>query len=92
MHVLREPRNKRSNAAIEFRLAQSGLTRRALQPIMGSRGRVSEILTGRRPLTIPMIRALSTEFEIPAEILISEARPARKATKRPSLKRAAVRA
>lgn len=57
-------------AAIEFMLEQKGLNRRALEPAIGSRGRVSEVLTRKRPLTLPMVRALSTLLDIPAEVLI----------------------
>ena len=57
-------------AAIEFMMEQKGLTRRDLEPAIGSRGRVSEVLTRKRPLTLPMVRALSTLLEIPTEVLV----------------------
>jgi HTH-type transcriptional regulator/antitoxin HigA len=57
-------------AAIEFMMEQKGLGRRDLEPAIGSRGRVSEVLTRKRPLTLPMVRALSAMLQIPAEILI----------------------
>jgi HTH-type transcriptional regulator/antitoxin HigA len=57
-------------AAIEFMMEQKGLGRRDLEPAIGSRGRVSEVLTRKRPLTLPMVRALSALLQIPAEILI----------------------
>src|SRR5438270_8069680 len=57
-------------AAIEFMLEQKGLTRRDLEPAIGSRGRVSEILNRKRPLTLPMVRALSALLDIPAEVLV----------------------
>ena len=57
-------------AAIEFMMTQKGLTRRDLEPVIGGRGRVSEILTRKRPLTLPMVRALSALLHIPADILI----------------------
>jgi HTH-type transcriptional regulator/antitoxin HigA len=57
-------------AAIEFMMEQKGLARRDLEPAIGSRGRVSEVLTKRRPLTLPMIRSLSHLLDIPAEILV----------------------
>lgn len=56
-------------AAIEFMLEQKGLTRRDLEPAIGSRGRVSEVLNRKRPLTLPMVRALSALLDIPAGIL-----------------------
>ena len=57
-------------AAIEFMMEQTGLTRRDLEPAIGSRARVSAILNRRRPLTLPMVRALSALLHIPAEVLV----------------------
>jgi len=57
-------------AAIEFMMEQKGLTRRDLEGAIGSRGRVSEVLTRKRPLTLPMVRQLSALLHIPAEVLV----------------------
>jgi HTH-type transcriptional regulator/antitoxin HigA len=57
-------------AAVDFMMAQKGLSRRDLEPVIGSRGRVSEVLTRKRPLTLPMVRGLSALLDIPAEILV----------------------
>lgn len=57
--------------AIRFRLEQEGLTRSALVPVLGSRARVSEILNGRRALSIAMVRKLRARFGISADSLIS---------------------
>jgi HTH-type transcriptional regulator/antitoxin HigA len=46
-----------------------GLSRRDLEPAIGSRGRASEVLTRKRPLTLPMVRALSSLLDIPTDIL-----------------------
>ena len=43
-------------AAIEFRLEQAGLTQRDLIPFIGSRAKVSEVLSGKRQITMPMAR------------------------------------
>lgn len=51
-------------------LAQKGLARRDLEPAIGSRGRVSEVMTRKRPLTLPMVRALSALLDIPPAVLI----------------------
>jgi HTH-type transcriptional regulator / antitoxin HigA len=59
-------------AAIRFRMDQEGLTQRDLVPLIGSRSKVSEVLSGKRPLTLPMIRALHRGLDIPAEALIAE--------------------
>lgn len=60
--------------AILFRMDQQNLTRRDLEPYIGPRGRVSEILNRTRSLTLPMIRRLHDELGIPADVLIQETR------------------
>lgn len=57
-------------AAIEFRVEQAGLTQRDLVPFIGSRAKVSEVLSGRRKLTMSMARALHEHLGIPAEVLL----------------------
>jgi HTH-type transcriptional regulator / antitoxin HigA len=57
-------------AAVEFMMEQKGLTRRDLERAIGRRGRVSEVLNRKRPLTLPMVRELSALLQIPAEVLI----------------------
>src|SRR5690349_4094394 len=57
-------------AAIEFRMEQAGLTQRDLVPFIGSRAKVSEVLSGKRPLTMRMARALHEHLGIPAEVLL----------------------
>lgn len=56
--------------AIQYYMESRGLTRRDLEPYIGSRGRVSEILNRKRPLSIEMIRRLHAGLGIPAEVLI----------------------
>ena len=56
--------------AIEFHMQRLGLTRRNLEPYIGSRARVSEILNRRRPLTLAMIRKLHDGLGIPADTLL----------------------
>jgi HTH-type transcriptional regulator/antitoxin HigA len=56
-------------AAIQFMMEQKGLTRRDLEPVIGSRGRVSEVLSRKRPLTLPMVRALNSLLDIPTDVL-----------------------
>ncbi|HPJ08887.1 MAG TPA: ImmA/IrrE family metallo-endopeptidase, partial [Deltaproteobacteria bacterium] len=58
--------------AIKFRMDQMGLTKRDMIPYMGSRSKVSEVLSGKRPLTLKMIRAIHKHLGIPAESLIEE--------------------
>lgn len=56
--------------AIKFRMEQAGLSQRDLVPFIGSRARVSEVLSGKRAITMPMARALHEHIGIPAEVLI----------------------
>ncbi len=56
--------------AILYFLESRGLSRRDLEPFIGARARVSEVLNRKRPLTIGMIRKLHAGLGIPAEVLI----------------------
>lgn len=56
--------------ALEYYMESSGWTRKQLEPYIGSRGRVSEILSRKRPLTLSMIRRLEQATGIPGSILI----------------------
>jgi HTH-type transcriptional regulator / antitoxin HigA len=58
--------------AILFAMEQRGLSRRDLEPFIGSRARVAEVLNHKRPLTLSMIRRLHQGLGIPAEVLIGE--------------------
>src|SRR5260370_25901606 len=58
--------------AIRFRMQQQGLRPTDLVPLLGSRSRVSEVLSGRRNLTLKMIRALVRGLGIPAEVLLGQ--------------------
>jgi HTH-type transcriptional regulator/antitoxin HigA len=64
--------------AIKFRMEQQGLTRKDLEPLIGTRTRVAEVLNRKRNLSISMIRRLHDTLGIPADVLI-----------RPTLKRKA---
>ena len=57
--------------AIKFAMEQRGLTRRDLEPYIGSRARVTEVLNRKRSLTLPMIRRLHAGLGIPAEALLN---------------------
>ena len=61
--------------AILFRLEQKGLQQKDLVPIIGSKSRVSEVLSGKRRLTVSMVRKLAAHLEIPASVLIAEPQP-----------------
>lgn len=57
--------------AIRFRMDQQGLSPRDLVPYLGSRAKVSEVLSGKRELTLSMIRALHSGLGIPANALLA---------------------
>ncbi|HTY22570.1 MAG TPA: helix-turn-helix domain-containing protein [Desulfomonilaceae bacterium] len=57
--------------AIKVRMEELGLDRKDLEVCIGSRGRVSDILNRRRPLTLPMIRKLSEKLGLPGDVLIA---------------------
>jgi HTH-type transcriptional regulator/antitoxin HigA len=65
--------------AIKFRMEQQGLTRKDLEPIIGTRTRVAEVLNRRRNLSIGMIRRLHDRLGISAEVLIRPSRPGKAA-------------
>lgn len=60
--------------AIKFRMDQSGLTVADMVPYIGPRNRVYEVLNGKRPVTMPMIRRL-LNLGIPAASLVGEPEP-----------------
>ena len=66
--------------AIRFRMDQQGLTQRDLEPYIGSHASVSAVLSGKRPLSLRMIRALHEGLGIPLEVLVQEPRPERRAS------------
>jgi HTH-type transcriptional regulator / antitoxin HigA len=60
--------------AIKFRMEQQGLSRKDLEPIIGTRTRVAEVLNRKRSLSIGMIRRLHDRLGISAEVLIRPSR------------------
>lgn len=58
--------------AIKHRMEALGMDRKDLEPILGSRSRVSEILNRKRKLSIDMIRNLHEQMGIPASALIKD--------------------
>ena len=59
-------------SAIKFRMEQQGLKSKDLIPYIGSKSKVSEVLSGKRALSLNMIRKLNEGLGIPAEVLIKE--------------------
>ena len=70
--------------AIQYYMDSRGLTRADLEPYIGSRARVAEVLNRKRALSIEMIRRLHTGLGIPSEVLIQPYTPAKP---RPTRKR-----
>jgi HTH-type transcriptional regulator/antitoxin HigA len=62
--------------AILFRMEEQGLRQKDIADILGGKNRASEVLAGKRNLTLPMIRALHQRLAIPSDLLIREADPA----------------
>ena len=59
-------------SAIKFRMEEAGLTQRDLVPLIGSRAKVSEVLSGKRELTMSMARALHEHLGVPADALLKK--------------------
>ena len=59
--------------AIKFRMEQQGLTKKDLEPFIGSSGRVSEVLNRKRGLSLSMAKKLHDGLNIPYESLLSAA-------------------
>ncbi len=57
--------------AIKFRMEQMGMTKADMVKYLGSQSRVSEILNGKRRLTLKMVKSLYKGLKIPAEILLA---------------------
>jgi HTH-type transcriptional regulator/antitoxin HigA len=70
--------------SIKYRMEQQGLTRKDLEPMIGTRTRVAEVLNGKRNLSISMIRNLHAKLGISAEVLIQPTRKPQRARKKAS--------
>jgi HTH-type transcriptional regulator/antitoxin HigA len=57
--------------AIKFRMEQMGMSNADMVKYLGSQSRVSEILNGKRSLTLRMVKSLYKELKIPADILLA---------------------
>jgi HTH-type transcriptional regulator/antitoxin HigA len=57
--------------AIKFRMEQMNMTKTDMAKYLGSQSRVSEILSGKRQLTLKMVKSLYKGLKIPAEILLA---------------------
>lgn len=59
-------------SAIRFRMEERGLRQKDLATALGGKNRVSEVLAGKRALTLGMVRSLSQSLNIPTELLVRE--------------------
>ena len=75
--------------ALRFRMDQKGLKPKDLIPYICSKSKVSEVLSGRRPLSLTMIRKLVSGLHLPAEVVLraTSGRPGRRATRVRSARR-----
>jgi HTH-type transcriptional regulator/antitoxin HigA len=77
------PRRSRSTAElIRHLMDQHGLTRAEMVPILGMPSRVSEVLAGKKELSMAMVQRLRERFRVPADLLIPPRKRVRRATKR----------
>lgn len=77
------PRRPSAADTIRYLLEQHGLTRTDLVPLLGTAGRVGEVLSGKRELSLAMVQRLRARFQIPADLLLPPAQlPSRRARKR----------
>jgi HTH-type transcriptional regulator / antitoxin HigA len=81
------PRRPSSTAElIRHLMEQHGLTRADMVPILGTPSRVSEVLAGKKGLSMAMVQRLRARFNVPADLLLP---PPKKAPARGAAKRAA---
>ena len=67
---------------IRHLMDQHGLTRADMVPILGAPSRVSEVLAGKKELSMAMVQRLRARFRVPADVLIPPPKPAKRTTKR----------
>jgi HTH-type transcriptional regulator / antitoxin HigA len=71
---------------LRYLMDEHGLTRADMVPILGTPSRVSEVLRGKKGLSMAMVQRLRARFRIPADLLLP---PTKKAARHRSAKRAA---
>lgn len=77
------PRQPPSTAElIRHLMDQHGLSRADMVPILGTPSRVSEVLRGKKELSMAMVQRLRTRFRVPADLLIPPPKQARRTVKR----------
>ncbi len=80
-------RNPDPVEAIVFRMQQQGLRQKDIADLLGGKNRASEVLSRKRPLTLPMIRAVYVKLDIPAELFMQlKALPLRRSGVSPAIR------
>lgn len=77
-------RTPKASDVIRYLMEQHGLTRADMIPILGTESRVSEILSGKKGLSMTMVQRLRARFSVPADLLLplAEKAPRRRKAKR----------
>jgi HTH-type transcriptional regulator / antitoxin HigA len=79
------PRRPPSTAElIRHLMDQHGLTREDMVPLLGTPSRVSEVLRGKKELSMAMVQRLRARFHLPADLLIPPPKETRRASRRPA--------
>ncbi|MGH7048640.1 MAG: helix-turn-helix domain-containing protein [Stellaceae bacterium] len=77
------PRPPKTADVVRYLMEQHGLTRADLVPLLGTASRVSEVLRGRRELSLSMVQRLRARFRVPADLLLPPpTQPGRRTAKR----------
>jgi HTH-type transcriptional regulator / antitoxin HigA len=76
------PRRPKTAEVIRYLMDQHGPTRANLVPLLGTTSRVSEVLRGRRELSLSMVQRLRARFRVPADLLLPPPRPPRRTARR----------
>ena len=79
-------RTPKASDVVRYLMEQHGLARADMIPILGTESRVSEILSGKKGLSMTMVQRLRARFRVPADLLLP---PAEKTSRRRKAKRAA---
>jgi HTH-type transcriptional regulator/antitoxin HigA len=58
---------------IKWKMEEMGMKAKDLEPIIGSKGHVSAVLSGKREITLKMAQKLKNYFNIPAEVFLHSA-------------------
>jgi len=73
------PRTPSTANVIRYLMDQHGLSRADMVPILGTASRVSEVLSGKKELSMTMVQRLRTRFGVPADVLLPPVKAKRKA-------------